>query len=127
MLRRIALALVLLVAAIGLAACGGDDAADATTRISVAGTDNLRFDPDVFTVPAGQQVTVELTAEPAVEHDFVIEDANGGDLDVVFAEAGQTATGTFTIDEAGTYTVYCSIPGHRTAGMEAELRVVDAG
>ncbi len=116
----------LALAALTLGACNGDDApADATTNIEVLGTDSLDFEPDQFTVPAGQQVTVELTSEAGVEHDFLVEDVDGADLDVVHADPGETATGTFTIDDAGSYTFFCSIPGHREAGMEGSLEVVE--
>ena len=150
--RRLVLAAA---GALLLAACGGDDA---TTSISVEGTDQLTFEPDEFTVPAGEEVTVELTSG-GVEHDLVLEDvadigsvgeeghgdhgedmadedmaedhddhAEGpNDLHVVHADPGETVTGTFTIDEPGTYTFYCSVPGHREAGMEGTLEVVDAG
>jgi uncharacterized cupredoxin-like copper-binding protein len=125
--RRMTARTLLLFAALAgglllLAACNGDDAADATTHIEVTGTDGMRFVPDSYTVPAGEIITVELTAEAGVDHDFVIEEL--GDLEVVHADRGETATGTFSVDEPGTYTVYCAVPGHRTAGMVATLTVV---
>jgi uncharacterized cupredoxin-like copper-binding protein len=121
--RRTLLTLVAVLATAMLLAACGNGVAETTTNIQVTGTDNLRFDPDSFSVPAGQQVTVELTAEASVEHDFVIEET--GDELVVHADPGETATGTFTIDEPGSYTVYCSVPGHREAGMVADLEVVE--
>ncbi len=118
---------VLAATALGLAGCGGDDGGgEAATDIEVMGEDSLEFDPDAFTVPAGQEVTVTLTSG-GVEHDFVIEDLDGEDVEVVHADANQTETGTFTVDSPGTYTVYCAVPGHREAGMEAVLEVVDEG
>ena len=124
MRRTIITVAVLAVAVLGLAACDGDPATpDATTQVVVTGTDALAFEPDAFTVPASEEITVELTSEPGVDHDFVIEELS--DELVVHADAGETATGTFTIDDPGTYTVYCAVPGHREAGMEATLEVVD--
>jgi uncharacterized cupredoxin-like copper-binding protein len=129
-----------------LAGCGGDGdgGGDASTELTVDGTNELRFEPDEFTIPVGEEVTVELTSD-GVEHDFVIEgvadiaEVGGGDeeehemedlpeadVEVVHADAGSTATGTVTVNEAGTYEVYCNIPGHREAGMVATLTVVDA-
>ncbi len=132
-------------AAVILAGCGGDDTPAATTDLSITGTDGLAFEPEAFTIPAGQEATVEFTAEPSVEHDLVIEgvgmDAMAGDdeghatdddqtmaeddLHIAHADAGETVTATFTVDEPGTYQMYCSIPGHRSAGMEATLTVAD--
>jgi uncharacterized cupredoxin-like copper-binding protein len=121
------------VLALALSACGnGDDGGDAaaaggdpTTSIEILGTDSLDFDRTAFTVPVGEEVTVELTSEPAVEHDFVLEDVDGQDVEVVHADPGETETGTFTLDDTGTYTFFCSVPGHRQAGMEGTVAVVD--
>jgi uncharacterized cupredoxin-like copper-binding protein len=107
-----------------LGACGGDGAQEATTRIEVTGTNGLAFEPDTFTVPAGEEVTVVLTSEDLAPHDFLVEGVNGGGIHVVYADAGGTATGTFTISEPGTYEVFCSVPGHLAAGMEGTLTVV---
>lgn len=86
-------------------------------------------------------MTVELGAD-SVEHDFVVEDAaqfgaaeaghqadepdDPDDLHVAHADEGEMVKATVTIDKAGTYTVYCSIPGHRYAGMVASLEVFEA-
>jgi plastocyanin len=115
------------VLAIGLAACGngnGDTApptgnGDAPSEVSITGTDALKFEPTQLTAAAGT-ITVTLTSEEAVEHDFVIEEI--GDVEVVYSGPGETNSGTVDL-EAGTYTFYCSIPGHRTAGMEGTLTV----
>lgn len=89
-----------------------------TATLQITGTDELAFDPAQLTADAGQ-ITLELTAEPGVRHTFVVEEANG-DHTVVQAPAGTTATGSLTLP-AGTYTFYCDVPGHRTAGMEGTL------
>jgi uncharacterized cupredoxin-like copper-binding protein len=122
-----------------LAGCGTKMTVEATTQLSVEGTDRLAFEPAAFAVPAGDEVTLRLTAGEAVGHDFVIEAAEAqgaagdqgeggavaaGDLAVAHADPGQTVTGAFTIDEPGTYQVYCSIPGHRQAGMTGTLTAV---
>lgn len=134
MLRPIVSPALVGLATLALTACGGGDdggedaggGGDAATSIEVTGMDDLAFSPTSFTVPAGEEVTVELTAEAGVEHDFVVEDLDGGDVEVAAADAGTTGNGTFTAEDAGSYTFYCSVPGHREAGMEGSLEVVDS-
>jgi len=117
---------VVAVASVALAACGGGDdggdggggatAEDGTIQMEAG---DLFFEPEEYSAEAGQlEIVVENVG--AVEHDVVIEEA--GDASVVHVAPGETGSGTIDL-EAGTYTVYCSIPGHREAGMEATLNV----
>lgn len=103
---------------LGAAGCSSADGGGGGS-LQVLGTNGLQFEPAMLSGAAGT-VTVELTAEDAVEHTFVVEEA--GDTEVVTAAAGETATGTIDL-EPGTYTYYCSVEGHRSAGMEGELTV----
>ncbi len=143
MTRRVKLAFALAGTAL-LASCGGgDDTAEATTEVSITGTDELAFEPDSFVVPAGEEVSLDLTAQSTVEHDLVMADAAGAvmvgdeghddeamdmeesDVHIAHADAGQSVSATFTVEEPGEYVLFCSVPGHRSAGMEATLTVVD--
>ena len=70
------------------------------------------------TAAVGEDVAIVLTASD-VEHDFVIDEFDAH----VVADAGETATGGFTAAAAGRFTYYCSVPGHRDAGMTGALVV----
>lgn len=131
MLTRTKVALV--GAALVLAACGGDGApaggaADNTTTVpSEATTVNLgatefSFEPATITLDAGATVEVVLENVGVVEHDFTLDE---GDV-LIHANAAETSRGTFTAPAAGTYTFFCSVPGHREAGMEGTLIVEGA-
>lgn len=126
---RVRMMIMLVVGALVLGACGGDDegngdgatdGGDGAASVSVTGTDALRFEPSELSAAAGT-ITVELTSEEGVNHTFVVEDANG-DQEVAAADPGQTDTGTIDL-EAGSYTFYCDVPGHRDAGMEGTLEL----
>ena len=86
-------------------------------RIEVDAT-SFAFDPDTITVRAGEDVAIVLRSDDIL-HDFTIDD-----VDVhVAAEGGETAEGGMRIDEPGTYDYYCTVAGHREAGMEGTLTV----
>jgi plastocyanin len=85
--------------------------------IEVSGS-SYAFDPVELTVRAGEDVAIVLTATD-IEHDFTVEELDAH----VSAEAGETADGGLRVDKAGTYTYYCSVEGHREAGMEGTLTV----
>ena len=93
-----------------------DVAADAR-RIEVTGT-SFEFDPDEIRVDAGEDVAIVLTSEDIL-HDFTIDELDAH----VAADRGETEEGGFTADEPGRYTYYCTVAGHRDAGMEGTLIV----
>jgi plastocyanin len=120
-MRKTATTLALLAMTLTLAACGGGgdgaaDPGDGTVEIEAS---DFAFDPSAVSAPAGT-VEFELTNVGAAEHDIVVEEAD--DTEVVRAAAGETATGSIEL-EAGSYTIYCSVPGHRASGMEGTLEV----
>jgi plastocyanin len=76
------------------------------------------FSPEKITLKAGEEVTIVLRSEDMF-HDFVVE----GQGHIVGADGGQAAKGGLRIDEPGTYKFWCSVPGHRSAGMEGSIVV----
>jgi plastocyanin len=127
-MRRTLIPSVLLVAALGVTACGGGGDASAAGNssdgsssggVTVVATE-FSFDPEDFTLPADTDTELTLENAGVVEHDIVVEEL--GDEVLVFANAGETVTETVNVP-AGTYTFYCSIPGHRDGGMEGTLTV----
>lgn len=76
------------------------------------------FIPTTINIKAGEDVAIKLQSTDAF-HDFVV-DKKGH---VVGAERGKTQQGGLRIDEAGTYKFWCSVAGHRKAGMEGTLVV----
>lgn len=98
------------------AADDADDAAGGPEAEFVA--EDIKFASAPTEVAAGT-VTFKLVNNGAIAHDVSIEEL---DEDVVHAEGGQTATGTIEL-EPGEYTYFCSVPGHRAAGMEGKLTV----
>lgn len=97
----------------------------------------FQFNPEEFTVPAGQEITVDLSNSGAVEHEIVIimlgEEVtmpfSDDDEDKIYWEhelaAGGAETVTFTAPtEPGEYHIVCGIPGHMEGGMTGKLLVV---
>lgn len=131
------------VLAIFLAGCASTPA-QATTEITVEASD-FAYQPASITVPAGEPVTITLNNVGRAEHDFVVEKINvtdvhasdsgpaahhaGGheaDYDLhFFARAGDSETLQFTALESGTYEIFCTIEGHKEAGMIAQLVVTN--
>lgn len=128
--RSPGVALVGTVVSVVLAACG-DDGGDVRSSSSSAGRDDgpiasvegarqipvrgrsFSFGPDEVTARVGEDVTIVFTSVDGL-HDFTIDELGAQ----VAAEAGETAIGGFKADEPGEYRFYCSVPGHREAGME---------
>jgi plastocyanin len=80
----------------------------------------LAFDTTKLTAKAGK-VTIDFKNPSAIPHNVVIEE-NGKELSGFepIAEGEESETAEL---KPGTYTFYCSVPGHREAGMEGTLTV----
>ena len=83
------------------------------------GTDTLEWAAAPGEMPAGP-LAVELQCE-ALPHNVVYEGENN-DEPVVECDGGDSQTGQQDL-AAGEYTYYCSIAGHREAGMEGTVTV----
>jgi manganese oxidase len=68
--------------------------------------------------------SLEVSNDGAMVHDLVIE---GTDVATAQLSAGATEELSLADLSEGTYTVYCTIAGHRDSGMEATLEVVAGG
>lgn len=109
--------------ALGLAACAGTAArtaapADAATADTTVVADDVRFVDPPSHLPVGTSV-LALHNRGEASHDVTVEGAEDA---VVGASPGELTAGEVTL-EPGRYTVFCSVGGHRDAGMEFTVTV----
>ena len=130
MKKTFSVTVLILVLSLALAACGNSN----KTTLNVTATDT-GYDSKTYTVPAGAEVTVSMTNNGAVEHEFAVlkkdqhvtppfgekdEDKIYWELDGV--QPGKTKSDTFTAPTTpGEYDIICGIPGHIELGMTATL------
>jgi plastocyanin len=129
-------------AALSLAACGGSDDSSSTVAESTSSTTasggssggggaTVKFEADPsgalaytqsdVSAPAGSD-TIEFDNPASLGHDVVIEDSGGNEVARTDVITGTTTTTDADL-KAGTYTFFCSVDGHREAGMEGTLTV----
>jgi len=151
-MKKVVAFLVLAIAALALVACGSSsDSSSSTTETSGGesqaeqggaakeesssggggSSSTLKFEADPNgelaytstseTAKAGN-VTVEFKNPQALTHDVAIEDSSGKEVGAT--ELIADGSDTTTVDlKPGTYTYFCTVPGHREAGMEGTLTV----
>jgi plastocyanin len=80
----------------------------------------LRYDTKQLSAKAGR-VTIAFTNAGSLEHNVTIAQGST-QLGATPTFSGGARTLTLTL-KPGTYTFYCSVPGHRQSGMEGTLQV----
>src|SRR6187431_3528253 len=132
--RALPLVLVLTAFVFALSACGGGSSSSSTTpattggggggggstvQISADPSGALKFEQTDVSATAGS-ITIDFTNMSSLPHDVRIEGngASGGTDQIT------NSSTSATVDlEPGTYTFFCSVDGHRAAGMEGTLTV----
>ena len=150
-MKKLVAFLALSLAALALVACGSSDDSSSTATTSGGSTESnaetggaaqegsgggggaatLKFEADpggdlAYTTTSATskagKVTVEFDNPQSLTHDVAIEDSSGEEVGgtELIADGSDSAT----VDlKPGTYTFFCSVPGHREAGMEGTLTV----
>jgi uncharacterized cupredoxin-like copper-binding protein len=104
----------------GTPAPASSPAASSTVNLEANASGQLSFNTTKLSAKAGK-VTIEMANMSPTEHNVTI--AQGSKvLGATPTFAGGKKAITLTL-AAGTYTFYCSVPGHRQAGMEGVLTV----
>jgi plastocyanin len=89
-------------------------------RLAADPTGQLKFDKSKLEAQAGK-VSIAMTNRSTVIHDVSLE-GRGVDEHGKLVKGGGTSTVSAQL-KPGRYTFYCSVTGHRAAGMEGTLTV----
>lgn len=93
------------------------------TKLALAANPSgeLKFDKTSLTAKAGT-VAIDFTNSSPLPHNVTVASSSGSVVNETATFQGGSKTVTMTL-KAGTYKFYCSVPGHRQAGMEGTLTV----
>jgi plastocyanin len=151
-MKKVAALIALVLASVALVACGGGSSNSSSSTTETTGgsestsegaagagkeeggggsASTLEFEAD----PGGQlafttteatakagKVTIDFTNPQALPHDVKIESSSGEEIGGTETVAEGSDSATVNL-KPGTYTFFCSVPGHREAGMEGTLVV----
>jgi plastocyanin len=145
-MKKLAALLVLALASAALVACGSSNSNTTTTTSGggeasggaaaeggkeAGGGSTVKFEAD----PGGElayttteasasagKVTIDFNNPQSLTHDVSIESESGQTVGKTNLIASEETSTTVNL-KPGTYTFYCSVPGHREAGMEGTLTV----
>jgi plastocyanin len=128
-------AVLVAAAIVALAGCGGSANKSSSSPTSTptaasggggtslslaADKSKLAFDKKTLSAPAGK-VTIAMTNPASIPHDIAIQ---GNGVQQVGKVVSSGGTSTVSADlKPGSYTFYCSVDGHRQAGMQGTLTV----
>jgi plastocyanin len=102
------------------AAPAGPAAPASSLTLAADPTGGLSYDTKQLSAKAGR-VTIAFTNAASLEHNLTIAQGST-QLGATPTFSGGTRTLTLNL-KPGTYTFYCSVPGHRQSGMEGTLHV----
>ena len=148
-MKKLAVAFALILASLALVACGSSssdssattaettesqaetgagqakeaegDSAGSAAAVDIEAAEGLAYTSDTASAKAGK-VTLDFTNSQPLTHDVAIEDSSGktiGKTELIAEGSDSTAVDL----KPGEYTYYCTVPGHREAGMEGTLTV----
>lgn len=121
-MRRMAVGLVAIAL---LAACGGSGGSGSSQpsgSIQVTMTE-FKFDPSTIQHSSGNMV-FWLVNSGSTQHDMAIRDSSGKVIATSeLVSAGDTKEFDVSGITAGTYTFFCTQPGHEASGMKGTLTV----
>jgi plastocyanin len=151
-MKKVVAFLVLAIAALALVACGSSSSSDSSSSTTEASggesqaeqggaakeeassggsASTLKFEADPngelayttdhMTAKAGK-VTIDFKNPQALDHNVAIENSEGKEIARTEPVADGSETTTADL-KPGTYHYFCTIPGHREAGMEGTLVV----
>jgi plastocyanin len=124
-LARWALRAAITVTALGVALAACSNSSDPVGNVAfspatgdavkIQAVDGNHFTPKTLKLPAGKEVTIEITNTDDRAHDFAIE---AGDLNTGTIKAAAVATATFTVPE-GTTKFKCTFHRGMTGTIES--------
>lgn len=96
-----------------------DDTTPGVKEVVVEGSE-YAYSPETITVNEGDTVKITFKNTGERVHNFVIDEFS---VRTPTITGGKESKAEFVASQKGTFAFYCSVPGHRAAGMEGQLVV----
>jgi plastocyanin len=103
------------------AASSGGEGASSSLSVAANPEGQLKFDKTSLTAKAGK-VTIDFANMSSIGHNMTVESSAGKVEGATPTFEGGSKSVTLNL-KPGTYKFFCSVPGHRQAGMEGTLTV----
>jgi plastocyanin len=99
----------------------GGTAGGQALKVAANPEGQLKYDTTSLTAKAGN-VSIDFTNMATLEHNMTVASSSGAVVGATPTFQGGSKTLSLSL-KPGTYKFYCTVPGHRAAGMEGTLTV----